>query len=63
MKTIELIVLPDGSSKVETKGFAGSQCQQGSRFLEQALGAKRQEKLTSDFYRSEVQENQQARQQ
>ncbi len=42
MKTIELIVSPDGSSRVETKGFAGSDCQQASRFLEQALGQKQQ---------------------
>ncbi len=34
MKTIELIVAADGSSRVETKGFAGSECQSASRFLE-----------------------------
>ena len=63
MKTLELIVSPDGSSRVETKGFAGSDCQQASRFLEQALGQKQSEQLTADFYRRSVSESQQARQQ
>jgi hypothetical protein len=63
LKTIELIVSPDGSSQVETKGFAGSECQQASRFLEQALGQKQQEQCTADFYRNSVSESQQAREQ
>ena len=63
MKTIELIVSPDGSSRVETKGFAGSDCRQASKFLEQALGQKQSEQLTADFYRRSVSESQQARQQ
>ena len=45
MTTIELIVSPDGSSRVETHGFVGSQCQQASRFLELALGQKKSEQL------------------
>ena len=62
MKTIDVIVSPDGSSRVETKGFAGSECRQASRFLEQALGQKHNEQLTADFYRNEVSQQQQARQ-
>ena len=63
MKQIEIIVAPDGSSRVETKGFAGSSCQQASRFLEQALGEKQSEQLTAEFYRTNVSQEQQARQQ
>ena len=63
MRTIELIVSPDGSSRVETKGFVGKQCLQASRFLEHALGQKQDEHLTSDFYRASVSQSQQARQQ
>ena len=63
MKTILLIVSPDGSSRVETHGFAGRECQQASRFLEQALGQKQGEQLTADFYRQNVSQTQQARQQ
>ena len=60
---IEIIVSPDGASRVETKGFAGSSCQQASRLLEQALGQKQNEQRTADFYRTEVSQQQQARQQ
>ena len=63
MKTIEVIVASDGSSRVETNGFSGSSCQQASEFLEQALGSRQNERLKSDFYQTEVTENQQARQQ
>jgi hypothetical protein len=63
MKTIELIVSPDGTSKVETKGFTGSSCQQASRFLENALGQKQNEKLTADYFKTTVSETNQARQQ
>lgn len=63
MKTIELIVSPDGSSRVETKGFAGDECQQASRFLEQALGMKQREQLTPEFHRQDTRQSQQARHQ
>ncbi len=63
MKQIELIVSPDGSTRLETKGFAGSQCQQASRFLEQTLGQKQSEQMTADFFRENSSVSQQARQQ
>ena len=50
MKTIEVTVAKDGSTNVETKGFAGSECQQASRFVEDALGVKTAERLTPEFY-------------
>lgn len=54
MKIIELIVSPEGQTKVETRGFTGPSCRQASAFLEQALGTKAKERLTSDFYQSET---------
>ena len=50
MKIIEVIVLPDGQTRVETKGFSGSECRAASQFVEQALGQKLQEQLTPEFY-------------
>lgn len=50
MKTIEITVAPDGQSQVETKGFSGAQCQQASRFIEQALGTPVKERLKPEFY-------------
>jgi hypothetical protein len=63
VKTIEVIVSRDGSSRVETRGFTGSSCKEASQFLEQALGLMQKEQLTADFYRTEVSQPQQARQQ
>jgi len=63
LKTIDVIVAPDGSSRVQTNGFTGSQCKEASRFLEQALGTVQSEQLTGDFYRTQSTETQQARQQ
>lgn len=50
MKIIELIVSPTGETKIETKGFAGSSCQEASRFIEQALGQRTGEQLTAEFH-------------
>ncbi len=50
MKRIELIITPDGQTRVETKGFAGSECRAASRLLERALGQSTTEQLTSEFY-------------
>ncbi|PQO43834.1 DUF2997 domain-containing protein [Blastopirellula marina] len=51
-KTIEVIVAADGTSRVETNGFAGSDCREASLFLEQALGAANAEQLKPEFYQS-----------
>ena len=49
-RTIEIIVTPTGESTVQTKGFAGASCRDASRFLEEALGKRTDEKLTAEFY-------------
>ena len=61
-QTIEITVKPDGSTSLETKGFAGSGCRAASEFLERALGSRESEQLTSEFHQS-VAESQQATQQ
>ena len=60
-KTIEIVIAPDGQSRVETKGFTGSECRQASTFLEEALGQRTAEQLTSEFHQTQesTQENQQ----
>ncbi len=50
MRIIEVIVSPAGETKVTTKGFAGSDCQQASKFLEAALGQRTGEQLTPEYY-------------
>jgi hypothetical protein len=51
-KTIEILIAPDGTSQIETKGFVGSECQQASRFVEQALGEQTNEALKSEFHQA-----------
>jgi hypothetical protein len=60
-RIIEVTVSPQGETTVQTKGYAGSECRQASRFLEQALGATLQDRNTAEFY-AEPQTEQQARQ-
>lgn len=51
-KLIEIIVSPTGQTRLETKGFTGSDCQQASRFLEQALGQRTGEQLTAEYHQA-----------
>lgn len=52
MKTIEILVSPEGISKMETRGFVGESCRDATRFLEQALGQCSQELLTAEFHQA-----------
>ena len=52
MKTIQIVVSPDGQSRIETRGFAGADCRQASRFIEEALGNKVSENLTAEFHQA-----------
>ena len=54
MKIIEITIAPDGTAKVETKGYTGISCRDGSRFMEEALGTKQSEQLTADFHKQPV---------
>ena len=49
-QTIEIIISPQGETRLETKGFTGSQCRQASQFIEQALGQRTGEQLTAEFH-------------
>jgi hypothetical protein len=49
-RIIEIVISPDGQTKLETKGFGGQSCRDASRFLEQALGVRASEQLTAEFH-------------
>jgi hypothetical protein len=49
-RTIEVLVSPTGEVSVQTKGYAGSDCLQASKFLEQTLGVTSADRKTSEFY-------------
>lgn len=49
-RTIEIVVRPNGQSRIETKGFLGSQCRRASQFIERALGKQQSERLLAEFH-------------
>jgi hypothetical protein len=51
-RTIEIIIAPNGQSRVETKGFTGSECRQASQFIEQTLGQQIGEMLKAKFHQT-----------
>jgi hypothetical protein len=57
LQTIEVVISPQGETRVETKGFTGGSCRQASQFLEHALGATAAETLTAEFYQQEATAN------
>jgi len=58
MKTIEITVDAKGQTKVETRGFTGSECREASRFIEQALGQRTDGKLTAEFHENQTTDQQ-----
>ncbi len=63
MKTIEVIVSPNGQTRLETKGFAGSQCRDASKLLESALGKTTEERLTAEYHQTTTEEKARTQQQ
>ena len=54
-QAIEIVVEPDGSTSVQTRGFVGPSCREASAFIEQALGRTTGETLTSAFHQTATQ--------
>jgi len=54
--TIEITIAPDGSSSIETKGFAGNTCREASRFVENTLGRQTGEQLKPEFHQAAEQQ-------
>lgn len=50
MKRIEVVVSPNGESRIETYGFEGQSCRSATRQFEKALGAKQAEDLKPEFH-------------
>ena len=53
MKTIEITIDSKGQARVQTRGFAGSDCREASRFVETALGTRTAETLTAEFHQGQ----------
>jgi hypothetical protein len=53
MKRIEIIVDEKGSTRIESKGFAGAECRQATAPLERALGVVASDTPTTEMYASQ----------
>jgi hypothetical protein len=51
-RIIEVTVSPTGETTVQTKGYAGADCLQASKFLEQSLGVVASDHKTLEYYQT-----------
>jgi hypothetical protein len=51
-RIIEVTVSPLGETTLQTKGYAGGECLQASKYLEQALGMITADRKTGEFYQA-----------
>ncbi len=58
-RTIEIIVSPIGEITIDAVGFKGPDCEQATRFLEQALGAVGQKIKKPEYHLRSTRTNQQ----
>ena len=49
-RIIEVVVSPTGEATVQTRGYAGADCLQASKALEQALGTPTADRKTGEYY-------------
>jgi hypothetical protein len=49
-KTIEVIVSASGEINIDAVGFKGADCEQATRFLEEALGTVQQKQRKPEFH-------------
>ena len=61
-RIIEVVVSPKGETTVQTKGFAGSDCLQASKFIEDALGLASNDRKSAEFYSVQQSQTQQIHQ-
>ncbi len=53
-RLIEITVSPTGETTIQTRGYAGGDCLQASKFLEQALGVVTSDRKTCEICQSEA---------
>lgn len=58
LRIIEVTVSPTGETSIQTRGFAGGECLQASKFLEQALGVVASDHKTTEFYQGQESQQQ-----
>ena len=59
MKTVEIIINTSGQLTINAAGFSGSDCEQATAFLEQALGKLTAKQRKPEFYQRNQRNQQQ----
>lgn len=62
MKTIEVLVLPNGETKVEAHGYIGDECTAALSPIEKALGSLTKITNKPEYYQCSTQQQIQAKQ-
>ena len=50
MKSIDVIISPQGETRITTHGFSGTACQAASKSLQMAFGTTSQETLLPEYF-------------
>lgn len=59
MRTIEIIVDPQGGIQIDAVNFHGADCEQATRFLEEALGAVTNKRKKPEYHQCRTVKKQQ----
>jgi hypothetical protein len=59
-RTIEIVIATTGEIQIDAVGFKGPDCEQATRFLEEALGVVRQKVKKPEYHRFSTTRNQQS---
>ena len=57
--TIEVLVSPTGEITIDAVGFKGADCEQATKYLEDALGCEKQKQRKPEYHRRHATKNQQ----
>lgn len=58
-RTLEILISPAGEIQIDAIGFKGSDCDQATRFLEEALGAVQVRQRKPEYHQRNVTQHQQ----
>lgn len=58
-RTIEIIIAPGGGISIDAIGFKGTDCEQATKFLEDALGTTTQKRRKPEYQARNKQRHQQ----
>lgn len=58
-QSIEIIIAPDGAITIDAVGFKGADCDQATKFLEQALGVQAAKRRKPEYHQSSRPKNHQ----